>query len=142
MSHLRILHWLPRTLRRKSKLLHHIKTPALSGLSLLQNLILYNVLFYSFSPITSLLCQDFSWHKVFACCVPTLEYSSNKCMHLHVYTLYTRTQHICTLHMTRFCSFFMTQLQCHLVSKIFPDQLLWVFHPSLISTLVLCLFPF
>lgn len=94
MCHLRTLHWLPRTLRRKSKLLHYIKNPAWSGLSLLQNLILYNVLFYSLSLITSWLC----WHNVFACCVPTLEYSSNKCMHVythsHIHTAYTSA--LCT----------------------------------------------
>lgn len=85
MSHLRILHWLPRTLRRKSKLLHHIKTPALSGLSLLQNLILYNVLFYSFSPITSLLCQDFPDTRCLHVVSPlwsTLPTSACTCMYI------------------------------------------------------------
>lgn len=98
VSHLRTLHWLPRTLRRKSKLLHEIKNPAWSGLCLLQNLILYNDLFYSLSLITSLLAQALSWHKIFAYCVSFLEYSSNKCMHAytntHIHILYTHV--LCT----------------------------------------------
>lgn len=94
MSHLRTLHWLPRTLRRKSKLLHYIKNPAWSGLCLLQNLILYHVLFYSLSLITSLLCQALpdtrSLHVAFLLWnnLPT-----SACMYIHLHT-YTQPTHM------------------------------------------------